>query len=138
MSTDLVVTKNLTIPAHELMWSFARSSGPGGQSVNTTDSKVTLTWNVAESLALSDFLKTRALERLNSSTITITVQRHRSQLQNRNEALTKLAESIRTAIAPPPRKRRPTRPSRGAVDERIASKKRRSSVKEGRRRPPTD
>jgi ribosome-associated protein len=135
---DLFVTHNLTIPFSELKWAFARSSGPGGQSVNTSDTKVILTWELEDSSALSPFLKARARERLPSTTITLTVQRHRSQLRNRDEAMEKLVAVVRAAITPPPQQRRPTRPNRGAKEERLAGKKRRSEIKEGRRRPESD
>jgi ribosome-associated protein len=135
---DLFITHSVTIPFSELKWAFARSSGPGGQSVNTSDTKVILTWDLEESGALSPFLKARARERLSSTTVTLTVQRHRSQLRNRDEAMEKLVALVRAAIAPPQQQRRPTRPSRGAKEERLAGKKRRSEIKEGRRRPDTD
>jgi ribosome-associated protein len=135
---DVTITHSVTIPFAELKWAFARSSGPGGQSVNTSDTKVTLTWDLEESAALSTFLKARARERLASTTITITVQRHRSQLRNREEAIEKLIPLVQAAIAPPQQKRRLTRPSKGAKEERLAGKKRRSEIKEGRRRPDAD
>jgi ribosome-associated protein len=134
---DLRVTDRLTIPAAELAWRFSRSSGPGGQGVNTTDSRVELSWSVAASAVLPPTLKTRALERLAGrlvgGTLTIAASEHRSQLRNREAAGARLVSLVAAAIAPPPRSRRPTKPSRGAVERRIAEKKRRGQVKRGRR-----
>ena len=134
---DLRVTDRLTIPAAELAWRFSRSSGPGGQGVNTTDSRVELSWDVAASGALSPFLKERAVERLGrrlvDGVLTIAASEHRSQLRNREAAGARLVALVAAAIAPPPRSRRPTRPSRGAVERRIADKKRRGQIKRGRR-----
>jgi ribosome-associated protein len=134
---DVVIRPGLSIPDTELSWRFSRSSGPGGQGVNTTDSRVELSWNVATSAVLAPALKTRALERLASrlvgGTITIAASEHRSQLRNREAAEARLASLVAAAIAPPPRSRRPTKPSRGAVERRIAEKKRRGNIKRGRR-----
>src|SRR5581483_1440163 len=82
----LVVTRQLVIPAHELTWRFSRSSGPGGQSVNTSDTRVELSYDVWESEALSDVQRTRAVERLGdrlvAGVLTVTASEHRSQLRN--------------------------------------------------------
>ena len=137
MQADLVVRSGLAIPAAELRWRFSRSSGPGGQSVNTSDSRVELSWDVAGSGALSPVLRARALEalagRLVDGVLTVTAAEHRSQLQNRRAALTRLAALVRDAVAPPPRARRATRPSRGAVERRLDAKRRRSTTKAMRR-----
>ena len=137
MQTDLAVRSGLAIPAAELRWRFSRSSGPGGQSVNTSDSRVELSWDVAGSGALSPALRARALEalagRLVDGVLTVTAAEHRSQLQNRKAALTRLAALVREAVAPPPRARRATRPSRGAVERRLDAKRRRSTTKAMRR-----
>jgi ribosome-associated protein len=125
------------IPEHELRWRFSRSSGPGGQSVNTTDSRVELSWDVARSKVLGPVQRTRALERLRGrlvdGVLTVSASRQRSQLQNREDAQTRLAELVRKALASPPRTRRATAPTRGSVERRIASKKRRSETKRRRR-----
>jgi ribosome-associated protein len=134
---DVVVRPGVVIPEAELSWRFSRSSGPGGQGVNTTDSRVELSWNLAASEVLSPSLKARALDRLGGrlvdGVLTITASEHRSQLRNREAAEARLAARVAEAIAPPPRSRRPTRPSRGAVERRIAEKKRRGQIKRGRR-----
>ncbi len=134
----LVIQSGIVIPAAELHWRFSRSSGPGGQGVNTADSRVELSWNLAETTALPEALKARALERLAGrlvdGVITIAAAEHRAQLRNRTAAEARLAALVRDAIAPPPRARRATKPTRGSVERRIAAKKRRSDVKQNRRR----
>jgi ribosome-associated protein len=139
MDTGLVVRSGVVVPEAELNWRFSRSSGPGGQSVNTTDSRVELSFDVAATSALSDILKARALERLGSrlvdGVLTVAASEHRSQWRNREAARTRLAAVLRDAIAAPPRQRRPTRPSKGAVRRRLDDKKRRSETKRLRGRP---
>jgi ribosome-associated protein len=139
---DVRVNDRLTIPAAELSWRFSRSGGPGGQGVNTTDSRVELSWDLAGSEVLPPALRERAVERLGNrlvnGVLTVTASEHRSQLRNREAAAARLAGIVGSAIAPPPRVRRPTRPSRGAVERRIAEKKRRSDVKRSRRASPGD
>jgi ribosome-associated protein len=137
VADDVRVSDRLTIPAAELSWRFSRSSGPGGQGVNTTDSRVELSWDLAGSELLPPTLRERALEqlggRLVNGVLTITASEHRSQLRNREAAAARLAALVAGAIAPPPRARRATRPSRGSVERRIAEKKRRSQTKRNRR-----
>ncbi|GAA1692210.1 alternative ribosome rescue aminoacyl-tRNA hydrolase ArfB [Nonomuraea maheshkhaliensis] len=135
MPGPLVVNDSIVIPDIELVWRFSRSSGPGGQGVNTTDSRVELTFDVAATTALTPALKARAIERLGSGTITIAASEYRSQLRNREAARHRLAQRLREAVAPPPKRRRATKPSRGAVERRIRSKKHRSDVKRLRRDP---
>ena len=134
---EVRVNERLTIPAAELAWRFSRASGPGGQGVNTTDSRVELSWSLAESPVLSPALRERAVERLAgrlvAGVLTIVASEHRSQLRNREAAEARLAGVVAGAIAPPPRVRRATKPSRGSVERRIAEKKRRGQVKKGRR-----
>jgi ribosome-associated protein len=136
---DVEVRKGVTIPETELGWRFSRSSGPGGQSVNTTDSRVELSFDVASTTALSDALKARALERLQSrlvdGVLTVSASEHKSQWRNREAARTRLAALLRDAIAAPPRKRRPTKPSKNAVRRRLDDKKRRGETKRLRGRP---
>jgi len=133
MPDEIVVRGSIVIPQSELSWRFSRSSGPGGQSVNTTDSKAQLVFDLAGSGFLSAHLKSRAIERLEGQLVdgcvVITASEHRSQLQNRKAAERRLAETLREAIAPPPRKRRPTKPSKAAVDRRIKAKKSRGQTK---------
>jgi ribosome-associated protein len=139
---DVRVSDRLTIPAAELSWRFSRASGPGGQGVNTTDSRVELSWDVAGSEMLPAALRERALERLGdrltNGVLTVRASEHRSQLRNREAAAARLAGIVAGAIAPPPRTRRATRPSRGAVERRIADKKRRGETKRNRRASPND
>ena len=137
MPDDVRVSDRLTIPAAELGWRFSRAGGPGGQGVNTTDSRVELSWDVAGSEALTPMLRERAVERLGprlvQGVLTVVASEHRSQLRNREAAAARLAAIVAAAIAPPPRTRKATRPSRGSVERRIAAKKRRSVTKRNRR-----
>jgi ribosome-associated protein len=133
----LAVQRSLQIPRSELSWRFSRSSGPGGQSVNTADSRVELSWDLANTRALSPSLKDRALHRLANrlvdGVLTVTASEHRSQLQNRRAAEARMTTLVANAIAPPPPRRKPTRPSRGAVQARLDAKRRRSEIKQRRR-----
>jgi len=137
VSDDLRVTDRLVIPAGELRERFSRSSGPGGQGVNTTDSRVELSFDVAGSPTLPEFLRARAAERLAGrlvdGVITIAASEHRAQLANREAARARLAALLRDAVAPPPPPRRATKPSRGAKQRRLDEKKRRSQRKRDRR-----
>ncbi|MEU0484544.1 alternative ribosome rescue aminoacyl-tRNA hydrolase ArfB [Streptosporangium sp. NPDC006013] len=137
MPGPLQISGSVSVPEAELSWRFSRSSGPGGQGVNTTDSRVELSFDLAATGAFGDVLKARALERLASrlvnGVITIAASEFRSQLRNREAAEMRLAQLLREAIAPPPKKRRPTKPSRGAIERRITAKKQRSDLKRLRR-----
>ena len=139
MAADLEVHRSLVIPEYELSWRFSRSSGPGGQGVNTTDSRVELSWDLANSTAIGPVHRARALERLDNrlvdGVVTVTASEHRSQLRNREAAQARLAALLRDAIAPPPKKRRPTKPSAGAKQRRIDAKKQRGQIKANRQRP---
>lgn len=134
---DLLIRPGLAIPEAELNWRFSRSSGPGGQGVNTTDSRVELSWDLVASGVLSPELKARAVQRLGDrlvdGVLTVVASEHRSQLRNREAAQARLTMRVAEAVAPPPRPRRATKPSRGAVERRIAEKKRRGQLKRGRR-----
>lgn len=129
--------RGAVIPPEELSWRFSRSSGPGGQSVNTTDSRAEVSIDLARSRALGPVLRDRALQalagRLTDGVLTVSASEHRSQLRNREAALSRLTALLTAATAPPPRARRPTRPSRGARERRLAAKRRRSEVKRMRR-----
>lgn len=131
------VTRSVVVPAHELSWRFSRASGPGGQGVNTSDSRVELSYDVQRSTALSPLLRERALERLSGrlvdGVLTVTASEHRSQLRNREAALARLCELLRGAVAPPGPPRRPTRPTRSAQERRLAEKRRNSQLKKQRR-----
>jgi len=135
--TSPIEVRGALIPQEELSWRFSRSSGPGGQSVNTTDSRAELSYDLAASDALDPVLKERALralaDRLVDGVITVTASEHRSQLRNRQAAASRLAALLMEATAPPPAARRPTRPSRAARERRLAEKQRRSELKRLRR-----
>lgn len=139
---DLEVSRSLTIPAAELGWRFSRSSGPGGQHVNTTDSRVELSWSIGESQVLTDDRRRMLLERLEKrlvdGVLTVTSSERRSQLRNREAALEKLAGLVREGLAPPGPKRRPTKPTKGSQRRRLESKGQRSATKAQRRRPAAD
>jgi ribosome-associated protein len=134
---DLRLGARWVIPAAELRWRFSRSSGPGGQNVNTTDSRVELLFDLQATTALSAPLRLRALERLGprlqEGCVVIAASEHRSQWQNRVAAQRRLVELLLEALKPPPTPRRPTRPTRGSVQRRLEAKKQRSAVKQRRR-----
>jgi ribosome-associated protein len=137
MAGPLRVTRSVVVPERELRWRFSRSSGPGGQSVNTADSRVELSLDVATTSALGPIQRARALDRLSrrlvDGVLTITASEHRSQLRNREAALERMAETLRAAISPPQAARRPTRPTRASVERRLADKRRRAQTKRLRR-----
>lgn len=141
VSGDLSLTATVTIPARELEWRFSRSGGPGGQGVNTADSKAELRFDLAGTAALPEHLKARALARLESrlvdGVIVVTASEHRSQLDNRRAATARLTALLTDAIAPPAKPRRPTRPSRASVARRLESKQHRGRLKQ-QRRPPAE
>lgn len=136
MTDDLVVTSTLVIPGGELGERFSRSSGPGGQGVNTADSRVELSFDLAGSPSVPAYLQERMLQRLAprlvDGVVTVAASEHRTQLANRRAAHERLAQLLREAAAPPPPPRRPTRPTRGSKERRLAQKKRRSDTKRGR------
>ncbi|HEV2241279.1 MAG TPA: alternative ribosome rescue aminoacyl-tRNA hydrolase ArfB [Streptosporangiaceae bacterium] len=139
MSLEVIV-RGTVIPPEELTWRFSRSPGPGGQSVNTTDSRVELSYDLAGSDALPPTLKERALSalqgRMAGGVITVTASENRSQLRNREAAAARMSALLTDATAPPPKPRRPTRPSRAARERRLADKQRRSEIKRLRRPGP--
>ena len=125
------------IPERELGWRFSRSSGPGGQGVNTTDSRVELIFDVAASAALTEDQRARVLQRLSNRLVdgilTVVASEYRSQLRNRDAARARLDAMLRAALAPDLPTRRPTRPSRAARERRLADKRRRMLIKRLRR-----
>ncbi len=132
-----MVVRGIMIPPDELSWRFSRSQGPGGQSVNTTDSQAELSYDLAGSSALPPTLKERALaalaDRLAGGVITVAASEYKSQLRNREAAAARLSALLTEATAPPPPPRRPTRPTRSSVERRLAAKQRRSQLKRQRR-----
>jgi ribosome-associated protein len=136
----LAVTPALTIPRAELTERFSRASGPGGQGVNTTDSRVELSWDVGRSAVLSDAQRERITgrlaERLVDGVLTVVASENREQRRNRDAAAKRLAALVADALAPPPRTRRPTRATRGSQERRLTAKKQRSSTKQLRSSKP--
>jgi len=127
------------LPAAELLERFSRSSGPGGQGVNTTDSRVELRWQVLESPALARLSEAQRLrvesafrDRLVAGALIIVASEHRSQRQNRVAARNRLAEALRQQLLPPPPARRATRPTRGSQRRRLEAKRQRGATKSGR------
>lgn len=135
----LRVTPALTIAESELTWRFSRSSGPGGQGVNTTDSRVELVWDAAASASLTPQQRARVLDRLSGrladGVLTIAASEHRAQARNREAARARLVALVAEAVRPPAPPRRATKPTRGAKERRLAAKKQRTGVKRLRRRP---
>ncbi len=135
MTGPLQLSAGLVVTEAELSWRFSRSSGPGGQHVNTSDSRAELSITLAR--VLPEHLLTRALERLGSrvvdGVVTVAASDHRSQLQNRQAAAQRMAQLLREAIAPPPAPRRATRPTRGSKERRLHVKRQRSDLKRSRR-----
>ncbi len=125
----------LPLPESEMTWRFSRSSGAGGQHVNTSDTRVELIWSLSDTTALSPAQKELAAERLSNrlvnGAITIVSSQYRSQHRNREAARVRLEELVTAAIIPE-RQRHKTKPSRGSKQRRIDAKKRRSSIKQGR------
>lgn len=136
-SGDLPVTGSLVVPAAALNWRFSRSSGPGGQGVNTADSRVELSVAPLEMPGLTEAQQQRLAERLGARLVdrvlTIAASEYRQQLRNRQAARERLAAVLRAALAPPPRARRRTKPTRGSQERRIEAKKQRGQLKKQRR-----
>jgi ribosome-associated protein len=139
MDGDLHVRGPLVLPARELHWRFSRSSGPGGQGVNTADSRVELSFDLGRSPSFPQHLRERAERRLAGrlvdGVLTVVAAEHRSQLRNRDAARERLAALLREAVAPEPPARRPTRPTTGAKRRRLDAKARRGAIKRLRGRP---
>jgi ribosome-associated protein len=123
------------LPDRELTWRFSRSSGPGGQHVNTTDTRVELSWTPATSDVLTESQKGLVAQhlrhRLVDGTITVVSSQYRSQHRNREAAKVRLEQLVAAALVPP-KQRRDTKPSQASVERRLASKRRRSQAKRDR------
>ncbi|MDI5969553.1 alternative ribosome rescue aminoacyl-tRNA hydrolase ArfB [Streptomyces sp. SL13] len=136
MSANLVVRGSVFLPESELMWRFSRSSGPGGQHVNTSDTQVELRFDLAATEALPAVWKDRALERLAGrlidGAVVVRSSEHRSQWRNREAAAERLVAIIAEATAPPPKPRRPTKIPRGINERRLREKRARSDTKRSR------
>ncbi len=141
MSAGGVRARGVSVPEQELQWRFSRSGGPGGQSVNTSDSRVELVFDLAGSPSVPEHLRHRALGRLGGrlvdGSVRVTASEYRSQHRNREAARARLTELLERAFAPPAAKRRPTKPTRGSKERRLAGKRRRGETKAMRRRPDT-
>ena len=131
----MITVRDHVIPDAELTWRFSRSSGPGGQNVNTTDTRVQLSFDLAGSDAFPEHLKQRMLARLGRQVVVVTASEFRSQLRNRRAAEERLAAVLEQALRPPAARRVPTKPSKGSQQRRINHKKRRGEVKRLRGRP---
>ncbi|HEY3530766.1 MAG TPA: alternative ribosome rescue aminoacyl-tRNA hydrolase ArfB [Nocardioides sp.] len=137
MDTEgLRIGRSIVVPEGELAERFSRSSGPGGQGVNTTDSRVELSYDVLRSPSLPETTRARMLARLAGrlvdGVVTVSASEHRAQLANRRAARERLTALLTEAAAPPPRKRRPTKPSRAANQRRLDEKKHRAETKRRR------
>ena len=134
---DLPVTGCVVVPASALSWRFSRSSGPGGQGVNTADSRVELSVAPLDLPGLTEHQRARLAARLGNrlvdGVLTIAASEHRQQLRNRQAARERLAAVLRAALAPPPPSRRRTKPTRGSQERRIEAKKQRGQLKKQRR-----
>ena len=133
---DLAISPRVLIPANEIKWRFSKASGPGGQKVNKTDSRVEIIFDVQKSKALSSYQKflinSKYKSNLIKGCICITVQENRNQFKNRQLALSRLASALRDLLKPSINKRRETKPTRASQRERLQSKKRRGEVKKNR------
>ena len=133
---DLIITTRLKIPSRELKWRFSRSSGPGGQKVNKTDSRVEIIFNIEESKVLNDYQKKVIMQKLKNklvnNSICIAVQDQRNQSLNRQLAMVRISSLIRDSLKSPPKVRKATKPSKASQNKRIDSKKKRGELKKTR------
>jgi ribosome-associated protein len=133
MPGELHIRGSVSVPESELHWRFSRSSGPGGQHVNTSATAAELSFDVAGSPSLPEPYKQRALERLagrlSGGVLLIRAEEYRSQARNRDAARERLASILSEAIAPPPKKRVPKKVPRGVKERRLENKRRRSDIK---------
>ena len=138
---DLNVNSNLVIPSKELQWRFSRASGPGGQNLNKTDSRVELIFDLRSSKVITPFLKqhliTQLGSQLSSGSIRIVASEKRSQYQNRQLALQRLAALLIEGLRPLARARKQTKPRAGAKKRRLESKKQRGELKRKRQEKPS-
>lgn len=142
MAENVRVNRNLTIPGDEINFRFTTSSGPGGQHVNKSSTRVELTWDVAGSPVLGPRQRARVMENLknridSAGLLHLASGRHRSQMRNRQAVLDQLGRLVAEALVPP-KKRRPTKPTRSSQEQRLRIKKQRSRVKQLRGRPLDD
>ncbi len=135
---DLIITPRLVIPSRELKWRFSRSSGPGGQKLNKTDSRVEIIFNIKESRVLNDYqkevLKKNLKNKLVNNCICLVVQDRRNQLLNRKLATVRISSIIRNSLKNPSKVRKATKPSKASQNRRLDSKKKRGELKKNRQR----
>ena len=133
---NLTINSKLEIPANEIQWRFSKSSGAGGQNVNKINSRVEIIFNVSESKTLTPYQKYRiSIQKkikLINGCICIAAQDKRTQYQNRQLALSRLASTLKELLKPPPKKRRETIPTRSSQKKRVDSKKKRGEIKRNR------
>ncbi len=133
---DLIITSRLVIPSRELKWRFSRSSGPGGQKVNKTNTRVEIIFNIDESKVLNDYQKkvlTKKLRtKLVNNCICLAVQEERNQLLNRQIAIKKISSVIRNSLKNSSKIRKATKPSKASQNKRLDSKKKRGELKKNR------
>jgi ribosome-associated protein len=139
---DLTIAPGVSLPVEEVELRASHSAGPGGQHVNTSDTRVEARFNISLSTSLPDEIRERLLQRLASrlskeGVLRVVAQEHRSQWQNREAALERLAGVLRAALSER-RPRRPSRPSAASIAARLEAKARRAAAKERRRRPDED
>ena len=139
MDGDLIITPRLSIPASELQFTYARSSGPGGQNVNKVNSKAVLRWRPSESTGLNAavrnrFINTYGSRLTNEGDLVLSSQRSRDQPKNTQDCLNRLKAMV-LAVATPPKTRRPTKPSKGSKERRLKEKKNLSGKKQNRKPP---
>ena len=135
---DLIITSRLVIPSRELKWRFSRSSGPGGQKVNKTNTRVEIIFNIDESKVLNDYQKkvlTKKLKtKLVNNCICLAVQEERNQLLNRQIAIKRISSVIRNSLKNSSKIRKATKPSKASQNRRLDSKKKRGELKKNRQR----
>ncbi|ABM71594.1 Class I peptide chain release factor [Prochlorococcus marinus str. MIT 9515] len=135
---DLIITPKLVIPSRELKWLFSRSSGPGGQKVNKTNTKVEIIFNIEESIILNDYqkmvIKKNLKTKLINNCIRLTVQDQRNQLVNRQIAIVRISSLIRNSLKNSSKVRKLTKPSYAVQKRRIDAKKKRGELKKNRQR----
>jgi len=135
---DLIITPRLVIPSNELKWRFSRSSGPGGQKVNKTNTKVEIIFNIEESKVLNAYQKkvlTKKLKtKLVNKCICIVVQEERNQLLNRKLAIARIGSVIRHSLKNSSKVRKATKPTKASQKRRLDSKKKRGELKKNRQR----
>ena len=138
---DLTINSHFIIPSKELQWRFSRSSGPGGQGVNTTDSRVELIFDIKNSSVIRPYLKQRLIKQLESRCIKgclrIIISEERSQYRNRQLALAHMTALLNEGLKPSSQTRRPTKPTLASTKRRIKSKKHRGALKQQRQSKPS-